>query len=373
MRKGHALALFIFGTEVQTSGAAAGWVRTRHRPACQRQIFIVLHPMEFRSSTILEVREPDQLAKTLLDTDTRYLRLSAEPYVARLTSINLGSLRFTSVDDSAHASHGPIDRDCVVLLYGVSTLPEDIRINGTAMATSQAILLGPGSPLECRVPSKIHWASLSFDAGAFQQAIGEEAMPRDGEFRFVNFDRIGRARLTELTTEIAAIAAVDPGRLELPQVQKQIAGTCLRLAILPSRSGKERWLRVLHHRVRIVANAEEFIATRLGVALYTTDICAALGVAGRTLYEAFVAVHGMSPHKYLHLRRLNHARDVLRSGQAAQVKAAALGAGFWNLGRFSQAYRELFGEFPSQTLTQHRIPGLVKGDCSNDSRASRLD
>ncbi len=324
------------------------------------------HNVEFRNSTILEIREPDLLAKSLQDTDTQYLRLSAEPYVARLTSVDLGSLRLTSVDDSAHASHGPIDRNCVVLLYGVRALPEDIRINGTAMATSQATLLGPGSPLECRVPSKIHWASLSFDADAFQRAVADEAMPRDGDFRFVNFNQTGRARLTELTIEIAAIAAADPGRLELPQVQRHIADTCLSLATLPSRSGNGRWLRMLHRRVRIVSNAEDFITAQLSVALYSADVCAALGVAERTLHEAFVAVRGMSLHRYLHLRRLNHARDVLRSGQAAQVKAVALAAGFWNVGRFSQAYRKLFGEFPSQTLAQHRIPGLPKVDCSNN-------
>jgi AraC family ethanolamine operon transcriptional activator len=39
---------------------------------------------------------------------------------------------------------------------------------------------------------------------------------------------------------------------------------------------------------------------------------------------------------------------------ADSVKAAALAYGFWHLGDFAQAYREQFGEMPSETLARSR-------------------
>jgi AraC-like DNA-binding protein len=55
--------------------------------------------------------------------------------------------------------------------------------------------------------------------------------------------------------------------------------------------------------------------------------------------------------RYLRDRRLDHARDRLTGGdRAPTVAEAALEAGFTHLGRFSQVYRERFGETPSNGL-----------------------
>jgi AraC-like DNA-binding protein len=35
------------------------------------------------------------------------------------------------------------------------------------------------------------------------------------------------------------------------------------------------------------------------------------------------------------------------------VTAEALNCGFWHLGEFSRAYKNCFGEFPSETLRRH--------------------
>jgi transcriptional regulator GlxA family with amidase domain len=56
-------------------------------------------------------------------------------------------------------------------------------------------------------------------------------------------------------------------------------------------------------------------------------------------------------------------RDALKraSGSPALVKTIALTHGFWSLGRFSIAYRRMFGESPSATLgARRRDPGLAR-------------
>ena len=61
---------------------------------------------------------------------------------------------------------------------------------------------------------------------------------------------------------------------------------------------------------------------------------------------------GMSPHRYLWLRRMHLARRalVLADATVETVTEIANGYGFGELGRFAVSYRNLFGETPSVTL-----------------------
>jgi transcriptional regulator GlxA family with amidase domain len=96
---------------------------------------------------------------------------------------------------------------------------------------------------------------------------------------------------------------------------------------------------------------------RPGNASRVADVCAAIGVAERTLRLHCLKHLGMSPHRYLWLRRMNRARDVLATADpmATSVTEVAGNCGFTELGRFSVAYRNLFGESPSATLRKREL------------------
>ena len=82
------------------------------------------------------------------------------------------------------------------------------------------------------------------------------------------------------------------------------------------------------------------------------DLCRAAGVSERTLRNAFHDVHGLSPKQYLRRHGLEEARQALRLAHGARgaVTLVATECGFFELGRFAGAYRQLFGERPSDTL-----------------------
>ena len=101
----------------------------------------------------------------------------------------------------------------------------------------------------------------------------------------------------------------------------------------------------------IVARFEEFLEANPNTPLYLTEVCAAIGTAERTLRIACEEHVGMGPIRYLHLRRMHLVRRaLLRADSSTTVTRIATDHGFWELGRFSVAYRQLFGEVPSVTL-----------------------
>ncbi len=313
---------------------------------------------EQSNALVTEFEDPDELAQVLRDADVRYLKLSSDRYAARITSVDFGAVQFQSVDESAHMPQGAIGRDRIALLYGLGPLSQDTRVNGATMDASRAIILGQGTPIYSRVGGRIQWAALTFNAAAVYQMLDEQALPRDGAFALHHLNHAAGSRLTRLSAEIDAIAMADPQRLTSSCVTRSLSETffVLTARILEPGCLNARSVRALHGRIRLVAEAEAFMAAQLHLPLYSEDICAALDVSVRTLHDAFAAVHSMSLHRYLRLRRLNQVRSILRSGRTSQVKAAALTAGFWHLGRFAQAYRDLFGELPSQTLAHRRTP-----------------
>ncbi len=60
----------------------------------------------------------------------------------------------------------------------------------------------------------------------------------------------------------------------------------------------------------------------------------------------------MGPIRYLSLRRMHLVRRALLCADLATATVTRLATdhGFWELGRFSVAYRALFGESPSESL-----------------------
>ncbi|HYZ62701.1 MAG TPA: helix-turn-helix domain-containing protein [Acetobacteraceae bacterium] len=107
-------------------------------------------------------------------------------------------------------------------------------------------------------------------------------------------------------------------------------------------------------RHRLVRLTDEYLCANPIRAVYTDDLCQALGVSASALHKAFQDVFGISPHRYLKLRRMSLVRAALLSpsGPWRSVKAAALSYGFWHLGQFAQDYRESYGELPSATLAR---------------------
>jgi AraC-like DNA-binding protein len=170
-------------------------------------------------------------------------------------------------------------------------------------------------------------------------------------------DPMTRLRTAILEMFSLASACNDPRQFEgLNRPIQETLLACLDDALAPAGGLAAPHGSLAKHR-KLIARLDEMVVWSGSRALYSDDLASALGVSVRTLQTAAHAVHGVSLHHYLRLKRLWSARiQLMVGGGGMSVKAAALGNGFWHLGDFSRGYRLAFGETPSETLARGRRP-----------------
>lgn len=84
-----------------------------------------------------------------------------------------------------------------------------------------------------------------------------------------------------------------------------------------------------------------------------SEICAESGVGWRTLDRAFLEFFGFGPKTYYKILRLSRVRDELvASGPETTVAYAANRWGFGHMSQFTQDYRLLFHELPTETKSR---------------------
>jgi AraC family ethanolamine operon transcriptional activator len=113
----------------------------------------------------------------------------------------------------------------------------------------------------------------------------------------------------------------------------------------------------------VLQRAERYMRLHLRSDIYMEELCKAIGVSDRALRYAFKSMLGVSPNRYLSMMRLCEACKSLASAdsEARSVKSVALSCGLWDLSRFADNYRKVFGELPSDTL--QRAPSRYASEC----------
>lgn len=106
----------------------------------------------------------------------------------------------------------------------------------------------------------------------------------------------------------------------------------------------------------VMARIGEWAADVPDETLNGVELARVAGVSLRQLQQTFKTFTGMCPAQWLRLRRLNSAhRELLRkSAHDTTVAEVAMNWSFWHLGRFSNSYRALFKELPSETLKRQK-------------------
>lgn len=103
-------------------------------------------------------------------------------------------------------------------------------------------------------------------------------------------------------------------------------------------------------RLKVLERAMAFMRQHLHEDIDADQLCAAACVSRRSLQYVFEECLQTTPMAYWRALRLNEARRVLRRMPQRPITELAYEWGFASASHFSQHYKGLFGESPSQTV-----------------------
>jgi len=241
--------------------------------------------------------------------------------------------------------------------FAFASDPSSAHIHYRGIDISQGEIATGFDHYHLRSGPNLRLASLSLPSDEFSdicEALIGEALSDEREF--VRPDPALLARLSRLHEAIGLMALEAPDDiLQLPEVERALEQQAIHLLIRCLAEGSPPKPRKSFFRHNfIIAQLEDFLASRHDQPVYLTEICRALRVSERTLRQCCEEHLGMGPIRYLTLRRMHLVRRSLQSGRNTTVTKVVTDCGFWELGRFSAAYRAMFGERPSDTLRKAR-------------------
>lgn len=151
-----------------------------------------------------------------------------------------------------------------------------------------------------------------------------------------------------LSDDVLPNPAARTSRLLLSSVEQLLATSVL--AAFPNTVLDSDGRDVVHPQT--VQRALTFLESNVDRDVSIGDIATAAGVTVRAVQSAFQRSLGTSPLAYLRQLRLAEARAELLAADPARTTVTAIASrwGFHHLGRFAAAYRERYGEAPSETL-----------------------
>jgi AraC-like DNA-binding protein len=252
-----------------------------------------------------------------------------------------------------------------------------VTFGPNSRGTVDGIPVGPGLMLaaapdvEASFVADAGYESITFLLPPDEIRTHLAARQREGEFRLprgvetLQADGESARRLFEWGKRLVDAAARQPELFnegETERIAAHVELVELLLAMLggahdfePSRSERTRQAQAL-----IVKLAEDHALSQTGDHLYVSDLCRVAAVSERTLEYAFKEVMGLTPVTYLIRVRLHRVRQALLAATqgSTTVSTEALNWGFWHFGEFSRAYKDCFGELPSDTL--RRKPGELR-------------
>jgi AraC-like DNA-binding protein len=248
-----------------------------------------------------------------------------------------------------------------LVLFATDTDPKQF-CDGVKLGPWDVMLLhGCDGTVHHRTQGPGNWGLIAVDQTAFTthcQALNgsEVGLPRQRVILRPTWS--ASAHLRQLHGKICDLAARTPSILSHSEAMRALENEVLH-ALVNCLAGSGDHVSGLRRHVDIIDAFEQVLTLRLSEPLTVAGMSAEIGVPERTLRACCLEILGMSPSRYLRLRRLNMVRAALQRAKPAPGAIAELAKryGFSELGRFATCYRETFGETPSATL--RRSPQVI--------------
>jgi AraC-like DNA-binding protein len=277
-------------------------------------------------------------------------------FKARLTHVDLPNLQLLRGQENLpRIAYVSLARDAVFVAFPMRS-PALAIWGGVELQSGAIVFHSRGERMHQRTSGPSQWASISMapeHLAVYGQVLTEQNLVPPPLGQVLRPPAVAAARLRRVHTQACRLAETKPHLIARPEVARALEHdllhalvNCLTAGDVLDQAGARR------RHANIVVRFEEVLAAHSGRQLRMPELCTAIGVPERTLQVCCAEVLGMSPSRYVLLRRLNLVRAGLRHADPATATVAehARRYGFSELGRFATLYRAAFGETPSTTL-----------------------
>ncbi|WP_417767550.1 helix-turn-helix domain-containing protein [Stappia sp.] len=236
----------------------------------------------------------------------------------------------------------------------------EIRCGGRTTETSPGLAASLLSPTQ---PSLMHWRAscgqliLMLDRAPIEAAVSELLQDEVGELVFSPRVRLDSDFGRTLFAQVSRLAVcAETGDCESRGVLERIGGTIAQALIWNQDSNRRLLLLKSDNGTPLpparIARALDYLDAHLENPLDVTDLARHCGCSVRALQAAFRRYRGETITATLETRRLALLRERLLSRDSDRHSVTELihACGFSHLGRAAQAYRQAYGERPSETL-----------------------
>jgi AraC family ethanolamine operon transcriptional activator len=302
--------------------------------------------------------EPDELRSVINGADLEHTILTPGACAADLRQFHHGDF---SVDSGYYdfpvfvrGRFAP-GRLCIGMSWGRAV---PTWVNGTHLPRASIQIYAEDAEMLYRAGPATDWAGITvtrerLQAKAIQQCGRELSLPSQGMWQLpvpqVFAERLMRQAVKAGCATFDALDGIDP-------TGDRLLHTCVETILSADPSEARKIQQRLRHRFALIRRADTAIRQMVGGKYSSERLCRAIGVSERNLQIQFKEALGISPNTWHQRLALNRIRTRLLQGASrpGEVARLALDHGFDHLGRFSQDYRKLFGEPPSQTLRRSR-------------------
>jgi AraC-like DNA-binding protein len=232
---------------------------------------------------------------------------------------------------------------------------------GTEFLGGEIMFHSRGERLHQSTPGPFAWSVIAIDPAQLEhygRAIAGKTLTSPPDGRILRPSRRDVARLRRLHAQACRLAETKSKILSHFEVARAIEQELIHALVTCLTTGGARTdTFATRHHASIMVKFEETLAGHLAQPSNMAELCQLVGVSDRTLRTCCAEFLGVSPTRYVLLRRLREVRNALRKAdpQTGSVAEIAHRFGFAELGRFAGTYRARFGETPSATL--QRAPG----------------
>lgn len=242
-----------------------------------------------------------------------------------------------------------------VILFATDPAQPVMQVNGMETCKDQIAHFTLDQPYYLRSSAACQWGAMSLcpeDLAIASETITGRVFLPPSFPRRITPRADAMSRLLRLHNAAGQLASATPDILAKSEVAKAIEQALIEAMVSCLAEDVSDDVRTVHRqRAKVMQRLEEVLKINLGKPLYMPELCTAVGASYTTLRDCCQAYLGMSPKRYLWLRRMHLARRaLLKAEPGGTVTAIATDYGFWELGRFAVAYRSLFGELPSAAL-----------------------